>query len=322
MRVLSDEDVAAVLDLPDLLEVLAAALAADYRGEVVRPERPHYPVGAGLAGPEPLGTGLVMAAYVEGADYAVTKLATVHPDNPPERPTVAAQVALTDAATGEPAGYMDGTRLTNARTGCVGGLAARELSGGPVRLGVLGAGAQARWQTRAVAAGCDTERVRVYSPSDSRQACAADLREEGIDAEAVASPAAAVEGATVVVTATTSDEPVLSAEAVPEGCVVVAVGAYDADSRELPAALFDRADRVFADVPEEVAHIGDLRGTGIGADGMVPLGAVLAGEAGREAADELLIVESVGTATLDAAAGEHLFERAEREGVGTEVDVE
>jgi len=322
MRVLSDDDVARVLDLPDLLDVLGDALVADYRGEVVRPERPHYPIGAGLAGPEPLGTGLMMAAYIEGADYSVTKLATVHPDNPPERPTVNAQVALTDAASGEPAGYMDGTRLTNARTGCIGGLAARELASDPVRLGVIGAGAQARWQTRAVAAGTDLESVRVYSPSDSREACAADLREHGIDAEAVASPDAAVADATVVITATTSDEPVLAAESVPDGCLVVAVGAYDADSRELPPALFDRADRAFADVPEEVAHIGDLQGTGLDAGAMVPFGAVFAGEEGRESSGELLIVESVGTATLDAAAGEHVFERAEREGVGTEVRVE
>ncbi len=322
MRVLSDGDVAAVLDLPDLLEVLADALAADYRGEVVRPERPHYPIGAGLAGSDPLGTGLMMAAYIEGADYAVTKLATVHPDNPPERPTVNAQVALTAAASGEPAGYMDGTRLTNARTGCIGGLAARELASSPVRLGVIGAGAQARWQARAVAAGTDLESVRVYSPSDSREACAADLREEGIDAQAVSSPEAAAAEATVVITATTSDEPVIAADAIPEGCVVVAVGAYDAESRELPAALFDRADRVFADVPEEVAGIGDLSGTGLGAEALVPFGAVFAGEAGRESLAELLIVESVGTATLDAAAGEQLFERAKREAVGTEVRVD
>jgi alanine dehydrogenase len=321
MRVLSDDDVAAVLELPALLGVLGDAFAADYRGEVVRPERPHYPIGAGLAGEPPLGTGLMMAAYIEGADHAVTKLATVHPDNPPERPTVNAQVALTDAATGEPAGYMDGTRLTNARTGCIGGLAVRELSTRPVRVGVLGAGAQARWQSRAIAAGSDVEWLKLYSPSDSRETCAADLREHGIDARAVDSPAAAVEGATAVVTATTSAEPVVAADAVEEGAVVVAVGAYDAESRELPAALFDRADRVFADVPEEVAAIGDLDGTGLGVDDLVPFGAVLAGAAGRESPDELLVVESVGTATLDAAAGEHLFERATARDVGTVVDL-
>ena len=323
MRILSDEDVAAVLSLPDLLDVVADAFRADGRGETVRPERPHYPIGAGLDGPDPLGTGLAMPAYVEGDPYAATKLATVHPANPDRGlPTVHANLSLVDARTGEAVAVLSAERLTNARTGCIGGLAARELAvEGPLTVGVLGAGAQARWQTRAIAAAREVAAVRVYSPSDSRDRCAADLRGRGVDAESVASPEAAVRDADVVVTATTSREPVFPADALSPGALVVAVGAYTAEMCELPPAVFERAARVFADVPEEVADIGARAGTGLEATDRVPLSAVLAGDAGRETDDELLVVESVGTAVLDAACGSHLYERAVEADLGTEVSL-
>ncbi len=323
MRTLSADDVAAVLSLSDLLPVVEAAFLADGRGETVCPDRPHYPVGAGLDSPDSLGTGLAMPAYVEGAPYCATKLASVHPANPDRGlPTVHAQLHLADARTGEPVATMAAGRLTNARTGCIGGLAARELArNGPLTVGILGAGQQARWQTRAVAAACDVREVRVHSPSDSRERCATDLREHGIEASAVDSPREAATDADVVVTATTSHDPVFPADALATGTLVVAVGAYTAETRELSTAVSERAARVFADVPDEVAEIGDLHGTGLDASDLIPLSAVLAGNAGRETEEEILVVESVGTAVLDAAVGTHLYEEAVEVGLGTEASL-
>ena len=317
--VLSDDEIDELLTLDSLASVVERALVKQGRGEVERPERPHYPLGIGLDGSDPLGTGLVMPAYVHGEPYFATKLVGVHGDNPGRGlPTIHAQVVLADARTGRPVSLMNGGTITNARTGCIGGLAARELATRPVTLGVLGAGAQARWQTRAIAALTDLDSVRVYSPSDSREVCAADLRSEGIDATAVDSPETAVEGASVVVTATTSTEPVFPADALSPGALVVAVGAYDETAQELEPATFERAARTFADVPEEAAETGDVRATDRSADDFVALSAVLDGEAGRESEDEILIVESVGTAVLDAAAAAELYEAADSAGVGTD----
>ncbi|PSP54942.1 ornithine cyclodeaminase [Halobacteriales archaeon QS_1_67_19] len=323
VRVLSDAAVADCLDLAALLSVVREALVKQGRGEVERPERPHFPVGAGLDGPDPHGTGLVMPAYVHGADFYATKLVGVHEGNP-ERglPTVNAQIALTEAATGLPAAYMAGTGITNARTGCLGGLAAAELATGPVTLGLLGAGTQARWQARAIAAATDLESVRVYSPSDSKVACADDLRAElDVPADAVESPEEAVSGANVVVTATTATEPVFPGEALDPGAAVVAVGAYTAEMREVDAATFERASRVFADVPEEVAGIGDVLEADVAEGDLIPFADVLAGRAGRETDAEILVVESVGTAVLDAAAAERVFEAARVADVGTEIEL-
>ena len=320
MRVLADDDVASVIDLETLLPVLEEAFVRDYRGEVERPDRPHFPVGVGLDGREaPAGTGLTMSAYVHGAPYMATKLATVHEGNP-ERglPTVQSQLALADAETGAPLAFLDAAGVTNARTGGIGGLAAKHLANGGA-VGVIGAGVQARWQTRAIEAARGTDEVRVYSPSDSRETCAADLREEGIDAHGVDSPREAVTGADVVVTATTSTEPVFPADALSAGAVVVAVGSYSAELRELSPEVFERAASVFADVPEEVAHIGDLLDTGLDAADLTHLGAVFVGEAGRASPEEIVVVESVGTAVLDAAAGEYVYDVAMEADGGVDV---
>ncbi|WP_435180892.1 ornithine cyclodeaminase family protein [Halorussus sp. AFM4] len=368
VRILSDAAVADCLDLDDLLGVVREAFGKQGRGEVERPDRPHFPVGTGLdcsdsggsdhdtdtadstdtaadsnhtpdatdtATPdEPCGTGLVMPAYVHGAEHYATKLVGVHEGNA-ERglPTVNAQIALTEAATGLPAAYLAGTRITNARTGCVGGLAAAELAvpsagaddNAGLTLALLGAGTQARWQARAIAAATDLASVRIYSPSDSRRECAADLRAElGLPDDAVRavdSPEEAVSGADVVVTATTATEPVFPGAALDPGTLVVAVGAYTAEMRELDAETFARAGRVFADVPAEVAEIGDALGADVAEDELIPFSDVLEGRAGRESDDEIVIVESVGTAVLDAATAEHVFERATEAGVGEEVSL-
>lgn len=318
MRVLTDEDVAEVLDLAALLPVVKEALRKQGRGAVERPDRPHFPVGTGLDGPDPQGTGLTMPAYVHGAEYFATKLVAVHEDNP-ERglPTVNAQIALTDARTGQPAASMAGNRVTNARTGCIGGLAARHLASEPVTLGVIGAGTQARWQTRAVAAATDLGTVRIYSPSDSREQCAADLRDEGVDALPVASARDAVRDAEMVVTATTATEPVFPGEALSPGTLVVAVGAYTPSMRELDDETVSRAAELFADVPEEAVETGDFPSHD--AEDLTPLSAVFEGDAGRTRDDETLVVASVGSAVLDAAAAEHLYERAVERNVGREV---
>jgi alanine dehydrogenase len=316
VRVLADDDIARVLDLEELLPVIADAFEKQHADAVERPDRPHYPIGTGLdpdAPGEPTGTGLCMPAYIHGAAYAATKLVAVCEDNP-ERglPTVTAQLTLTDAETGQPVGYLAGNRITSARTGCIGGLAVRELAAeGSIDLGVIGAGTQARWQSRAIAAavGSRLESIRLYSPSESKIACAEELEAElGVPATPVDTPREAVEEASVVVTTTTSTEPVFPGDALADGSLVVAVGAYTPEMRELDETTVDRADAIVADIPDEAAETGDLRSH---PDREIrPLGGVLAGKFERASPDDRIVVASVGSAVLDAATAEYVYDRA------------
>ena len=318
--VLSEADVRSVLELAELLPVVRAALIKQTDGAVERPERPHFPVGAGLEGDDndsdgdgETGTAITMPAYIHGSPYFATKLVSLSEGNA-ERglPTLHAQVVLTDAETGEPAALLGATTITNARTGCIGGLAVAEFAPDARSLGVVGAGAQARWQTRAIDAVSALEAVRIYSPSDSRQACAADLADRGIPARAVDSPRAAVVDADVVVTATTSSTPVFPADAI-DAPLVVAVGAFTPDGQELEPAVIEGATAVYADVPAEVATIGDLQATTLSVGDLRPLGEALARPQRAEphsAHEGRVVVESVGSAVLDAAAARLVYERA------------
>jgi len=320
--ILSEDDIRSVLDLAGLVDVVEQALVKQAAGEAVRPERPHYPVGEGLDGDEPLGTGLTMPAYVHGNPQYANKLVGLFEGNA-ERglPTIHAQIALTDARTGVPEAYMGGTTITNARTGCIGATAVRALAPEAATLGVIGAGAQARWQTRAIDTVTSLSDVRIYSPSDSRETCAAALREDGIPAEAVDSAAATIEGADAVVTATTASDPVFPPEALGAGTLVVAIGAFNAETQELAPAVVEGAGAVFADVPEEVVETGDFLDTDLGVEDLVSMGRMLAEGYERDSPEEGLVVASVGSAVLDAAAGGWLYERASEADLGIEVSL-
>ncbi|WP_435075413.1 ornithine cyclodeaminase family protein [Halorubrum sp. HHNYT27] len=319
---LSEDVVHTHLHLPTLVDVVGDALAKQAAGAVERPDRPHFPVGAGLDGDEPTGTAITMPAYIHGEEQYATKLVGVHEGNADRGlPTINAQIALTDARTGRPEAYMAGTTITNARTGCLGALAVRELAPETVTLGVIGAGAQARWQTRAIATVAGLDDVRIYSPSDSRLACADDLSEEGLPARAVDTPRAAVTGADVVVTATTATAPVFPADALDPGALVVAVGAFTDEMQELDPAVLEAAAAVFADVPGEVAETGDLLASDIGVEDLVPFGDLIAGRRSPPDSTATRVVASVGSATLDAAAGAAVYRRAVEAGDGTTVSL-
>ncbi|MDB2293828.1 ornithine cyclodeaminase family protein [Halorubrum ezzemoulense] len=318
--VLSEEEVRIHLDLPSLVDAVGDALGKQAAEAVERPDRPHFPVGTGLNEDEPTGTAITMPAYIHGEEQYATKLVGVHEGNADRGyPTIHAQIALTDARTGRPEAYMAGTAITNARTGCLGALAVRELAPETTTLGVIGAGAQAHWQTRAIATVTELDDVRVYSPSDSRIECADDLTAEGIPARAVDTPGAAVAGADTVVTATTATAPVFPADTLDPGTLVVAVGAFTVEMQELDPAVLDGSTAVFADVPDEAAETGDLLASDLGVADLIPFGDLVSGRRSPPDGAATPVVVSVGSATLDAAAGAAVYRRAVEAGDGTTV---
>ena len=319
--VLSESEIKPALELESLVDVVGEAVQKQAAGAVERPDRPHFPVGVGLDGSDPEGMGITMSAYIHGEQHYVTKLVGVHENNTErDLPTINAQIVLTDAETGLPVAMMAGTTITNARTGCVGALSVRAFAPETKTLGVIGAGAQARWQTRAIGTVADLNDVRVYSPSESRQACATDLQASGLPARAVESPRDAVEGADTVVTATTATAPVFPADALFPDALVVAIGAYTAEMQELEPAVLESAGTIYADVPDEVAETGDLRAATVDSAELVSLGAALT-EGEQRSEDGLTVVDSVGSATLDAAASAWLYERALDKDSGTEISL-
>ncbi|MFB6114493.1 MAG: ornithine cyclodeaminase family protein [Halodesulfurarchaeum sp.] len=325
VRILSSDEVRSLIDLEDVLDAVEETFAKQRAGDVERPERPHYPVGKGLDAEDPdtpMGTALVMPAYVHGSEHFATKLVSVHDGNPSRGlSTVNAQITVNDASTGLPVAYMDGTFITSARTGSIGGLTARTFTEGPVTVGVIGAGTQARWQLRAIAAATEIDRIHWFDIDESVLAEGIDELEGDIDApiEAVDRADAAASDVDILVTATTSPEPVFDGEALTPGTVVVGIGAYTPEMQEIGSTTFERANVVYADVPTEVATIGDVTGAGQEVTDLVPFSDALAGKSGRSDGTDIIVVESVGSAVMDAVTANYVFERARADDVGTDV---
>ncbi|MBV0900981.1 ornithine cyclodeaminase family protein [Haloarcula salina] len=234
-----------------------------------------------------------------------------------------------DAESGDPLAVLDGASMNPHKTGAAGAvgvdaLARRDASD----LAVIGSGAQARGQVRATATVRSFDRVEVYSPTaEHRESFAAEMN-DALDATvaAVASSAAAVEGADVVITATDASEPVFDGDLLEDGTHVTAMGQYHPEKNELDATTIERAKYV----PDLRERVTKDAGSFINAldEGVVDedhvhaeLGDVVAGTApGRESPEEITVFDSGGTAIETVAAGYLLYERAKAENRGEEIE--
>ncbi|ELK56294.1 ornithine cyclodeaminase, partial [Haloferax sp. BAB-2207] len=186
----------------------------------------------------------------------------------------------------------------------------------------------ARGQLRAAAAVRDLDSVWVYSPTkESRESFAGEM-DRTLDASvaAVASSAAAVEGADIVVTATTATDPVFDGDLLEPGTHVTAMGQYHPEKRELDETTIERAtyvpdlrERATMDAGSFLAAVeaGVVDEDHIHAE----LGEVVAGvAAGREDREEITVFDSGGTGIETVAAAHMLYEKAREEGLGTTID--
>jgi ornithine cyclodeaminase len=169
------------------------------------------------------------------------------------------------------------------------------------------------------------ERARVWSRTAEHAAVFAAEAEVSFPVEAVESAEEAVRAADVVVTATSSPEPILRRDWLASGAHVNAVGSSIPTARELDADTV-AASALFADARESMVNEGGdylfaVREAGIGPDHIrAELGEVLTGSGqGRLADDELTVFKSLGLAAEDLAAAEHVYTRAQADGAGVTV---
>jgi alanine dehydrogenase len=222
-------------------------------------------------------------------------------------------VVLFDTEKAELAAVIEADKLGQLRTGAASGVAARHLAReGATSLGVIGCGWQARSQVAAIRAALPgIEEVIAYCRT--QEALESFCREVGAEAaESHREPAAA----DVVVTITTSRDPVLRGEWLQPGALVCAAGANHPKARELDNAVLERAAFVCCDSIEGAkVESGDLIEPV--EQGILDwlevheLQEVVAGElAGRQADDDIVVFKSNGLAAWDLAVAARLVELA------------
>lgn len=295
VRFLDEQQVRSVLRMGELIAAVEQALIAFSAGRVEQPVRQIVRSQGGFFGTMPAG----------GADVGLgAKLVTFYPDNGAlGLHTHMALIALFRPETGEPLAIMDGRLITEMRTAAASAVATRALARPDTEvLAILGSGVQARAHVEALRLVRPFREVRIWgrTPANAER-CAAD-----VGAIAVTSAEEAVEGADVVVTATSASEPVLRGAWLASHAHVNAVGWAGPAGRELDGDVV-RGAFIVADSREAVLkEAGDILVPGVGVD--AELGEVLAGTKAVPPGKRT-VFESVGIAVEDVAAANLVYQR-------------
>jgi alanine dehydrogenase len=306
---LTEREVASLFEPRDAVPIIEESFLRLGTGEVANLPRLRLPLDGGALA--------LMGAVDRGLGLAGIKTYSAVAGN------AAFVVVLFDADDGECVGVIEANILGQLRTGAASAVAAKHLArAGATRLGIIGCGFQAESQVACIRAAVPTlERVTAYCRTEPEldEFCAR------VGAEAAESHREAAAGCDVVVTATTSKDPVLRGEWLSVGALVCAVGANHASRRELDDVVLDRATFVCCDSREQARReSGDLIEPI--ANGVLDwlevheLQEVVAGEVrGRASPDDVVVFKSNGLAAWDVAIGAAALARARERGVGTDL---
>lgn len=281
--------------------------------------------------PENNGEVDTKTAYVPGFEGMAVKMSSGFFDNHKlGLPSLSGMIVLLSTKTGFPLAVMlDNGYLTNVRTGAAGAVAARHLAPKEVEaVGVIGAGAQARFQMIALKRVRDFSTLRVTDiVAESAQVYAQEMAERlGVEILIEEGPEAVVANSQVVVTTTPSKEAYLRAEWLHPGLHITSMGADAEGKQELFPEALARADRLVCDRKSQCFRLGELHhGLEAGLltedSPITELGEITCGKApGRQRAEEITICDLTGTGVQDTVIASLAYAKAREAGLGMEIE--
>ena len=316
-------DVAALaLSDDEILAAIEAALAAQGRGETVIEPRMHLIPDKAVHG----HFNVLRGAIRSPANVAGVKVIGDYVDNYKQGlPSELGLLLLMDAANGVPKAIIDGSHLTDMRTGAVTAIGAKYLAcKGSKILGHIGARGTAYWNVRLLDHLFHFDEIRVHSRRpESRDAFAARLAKDlGKWVIATEDWKSCVEGADIVVEASRlmQPTPLLKTGWIKPGAFVVPYGTMSA----VELSLTDIMQKLVVDDWGQCksGQFGSLRahveaGKLSEATLHAELGEIVAGkQVGREREDETILLWHRGLSLSDIALGSAMLEKAARLGIG------
>lgn len=280
--------------------------------------------------PEHKGEVDVKTAYVRGLDSFAIKIASGFYENYLlGLPSGSGMMVMVSARTGIPeALLLDNGYLTDVRTGAAGAVAAKYLARKEVNtMGVIGSGAQARYQMRALKLVRDFRTLLVYSrdPKHVEQYAAEMGPELGVQIVPAKDAETVVRNSDIVVTTTPSREPYLRAEWLHSGLHITAMGSDAEEKQELYADVLRRTDILVCDLKSQCFRLGELHhgleeGVISQDDEVIELGELTSGrKAGRRSDDEITICDLTGVGVQDTAIALLAYKKAMEKGLGLEI---
>lgn len=323
--VLDNRQIRELLLMTECIGLMADALSSLARGEVYQPLRTiiRPPEARGLLG--------LMPAFRAGERSAFgMKAICVFPENPAKgKDAHQGAVMLFSRETGEMLALMNASGITAIRTAAVSAVATRLLAREDARrLGIIGAGVQARTHLAALAAIRPIEHARVACRNiEHAEKLAREMQPQvSFPIQPVRTNEEAVRGADLIVTATSSLEPVINKEWISPGAHVNAIGTHSPNSREIDSATMAAA-RIFTDRRESALNeAGDYLLAA--KEGLITpdsilgeIGELLIGtKTGRTSGNDITLFKSLGLAIEDVACADYLYRKALSQDAGTWLD--
>lgn len=314
--VLREAEVRSLLAMTDTVYVLEEAFSAFAQGTATNRPRTRIMLANGIMH--------LLAAAAPELGVMGFKTYTVF------REGVRFVVMLFSSQDGQLLAIIEADWLGRIRTGATSGVATKYLARPDASVvGMIGAGTQAHTQLMGVCAVRQVNTVYVYSRRlhECDLFCTQMSRERGIEVRPVASAKLAVEDADIVITATTSPEPILFGEWLKPGCHINAIGSNWPNRREIDPLTLQRSNLIVTDSKEQaLAEAGDLimpANEGLLDWGNVyDLADVVAGSGPqRETPDDITLYKGIGIALEDIVTAYHVYALARQQGVGQELDL-
>ncbi len=329
IRILNEQDVRSLLDMPTVLADVETALKEHAQGDCVNPLKLHLSLR-----PEIEGYMNSMPAYLKWHEVMGAKLVSVYKHNTQQfgLPVTMGTILLQRPQSGLPFALVAGTGITSLRTGAAAGIGAKHLAKKGAHTALqIGAGAQGHMGARAILTAVPAiDELRV-----------ADLNEQTLS-EFVASIHAefpqvtvipfsdyrkAIPGAEIICASTTSPMPLLRGQALDKGATVLLIAELvdNADLKQYDRCILDFpecfCDRINDDLDKWSKRTGLPYETIELSTCSASLGEVIAGQKpGRVNEDDIIVVGFVGMGIEDVIVAKTAFDRAEQNNAGVVLD--
>ncbi|UCC44338.1 MAG: ornithine cyclodeaminase family protein [Candidatus Zixiibacteriota bacterium] len=309
-------DVTRALTMKDCFEVTENAFRYYGEGAVQMPPK-SYLYFADFS-----GDLRCMPSYVAKIEAAGIKAVNVHPNNHNVNlPTVMASILLIDPKTGFPLAVMDGTHVTNMRTGAAGGIATKYLAKKDCKKAAfIGAGVQAETQVAAMfIARPKISDIAIFDISTEHSHAFAELCQEKykVNVEVADSITAACADADVINCTTSARKPIVMKSDVAPGAHINAIGADAIGKQELEPAIL-KAAKVVIDDWVQASHSGEINvpvssGEFDRKNVAAELGETIAKNLKvRESDKDITVFDSTGLAVQDLMTAWHVYKQVTR----------
>ncbi|HEU5378739.1 MAG TPA: ornithine cyclodeaminase family protein [Ktedonobacteraceae bacterium] len=313
---LRDGEIRSLLDITDSIDALEQAFTALAHHNAVSRPRTRLIQSNGILH--------VFAASFTGAGVLGLKTMTVF------RQGVRSVILLFSAEDGHLLSMLEADWLGRMRTGATSGLATRHLANpGSAQVGLIGAGKQAETQLMAVCAVRPIRTIFVYSrrQPECEAFCQRMAQQLQVKVLPAASAREAVEDADIVITATTSGQPVLDGAWLKPGCHLNIIGSNWTKRREVDDETMQRASLIATDSIEQARlEAGDLvipaNAGNLDWESVWELADVVAGDGPqRNSSYDITVYKAVGVALEDITIAARAYVHACEQGVGEEIDL-